>query len=115
LGSGPNDIAITAVTVSPDSATLTTAGATQQFTAIAWDAVGEPIPRVAFTWHSTNDLVATVDSGGLATAVGNGGARIIVEAGLVSDTAALRVAQPTLSHPGGPTSPTGQAARPTGW
>lgn len=97
LGTDPNDIAIMSVTVSPDSATLTEAGATQKFTAIAWDSAGQPIPGALFIWTSTNPLVATVDATGLATAVSSGGTRIIADAGTASDSAILRVALPKFS------------------
>jgi hypothetical protein len=97
LGTGPNDIAITSVTVSPDSATLTASAATQQFTAIAWDSAGEPIPGARFIWTSTQLVVATVDANGLATAVSTGAARIIADAGTAADTALLRVKLPLQS------------------
>lgn len=97
LGTGPNDVAVASVTVSPDSATLTASGATQQFTAVAWDSAGEPIPGAPFIWFSTNVRIATVDATGLATAVGNGGTQIIADAGTASDTATLRVVLPKQS------------------
>jgi uncharacterized protein YjdB len=97
LGAGPNDVVVAAVTVSPDSATLTADGATQQFSAVAWDSAGEPIPGALFVWTSTNRLVASVDANGLATAVSGGGTRIVADAGTASDTAILRVKLPLQS------------------
>ena len=103
LGTGPNDVIVASVTISPDSATLTASGATQQFTAVAWDSAGEPIPGAVIVWGSTNPLVASVNATGLATAVSSGGTRIIADGGPASDTALLRVALPTQSV-GGPAS-----------
>lgn len=97
VGTGPNDVAVASVTVSPDTATLTASGATQQFTAIARDSAGEPIPGALIIWGSTIEQVATVDANGLATAVSTGGTRIIADAGPASDTAQLRVQLPLQS------------------
>jgi len=96
LGTGPNDVAIAAVSVSPPTATLTAVGATQQFVATALDSAGNAV-AVSLSWVSSNTQVATVDASGLAQAVGAGGARIIVEAGLATDTASLVVSLPKNS------------------
>lgn len=101
LGSGPNDVVVASVTVSPDSATLTASSSTQQFTAVARDSAGEPIPGPLIIWTSTNQQVASVNAQGLATALSTGGTLIIADAGTASDTAHLRVQLP-LQSPGPP-------------
>ncbi len=97
LGTGPNDIVVASVIVSPDSSTLTASGATQQFTAIARDSAGQTIAGAVIVWGSTIPQVASVDGHGLATAVGTGGTLIIADAGTASDTAHLRVLLPLQS------------------
>ena len=90
LGGGGASIA--SIVVTPASATLTTIGATQQFTAEARDAVGQPIAGVVFTWSSSIAGSAAIDPAtGLATAVGNGATTITATAGGVSGTASLTV------------------------
>src|SRR5204863_148285 len=59
---------VTAVVVSPPTATLAILG-TQQFTAIAQDANGNPVPGQTFTWASSQPLIASVDLNGLVTAL----------------------------------------------
>jgi len=101
---------IARIVVNPDSATLYlsapnpmpgasgsfraagVAGPTQQFTAEALDANGNAMSGVAFTWASSDTTVATVDSSGLATAVGLGTASISATASGVRGAAKLTVA-----------------------
>jgi DNA/RNA endonuclease G (NUC1) len=82
---------IAAVTVAPPAATVLV-GASQTFTATAFDTVGQPVPGVLFTWSSTAPAIATVSVNGLATAVTPGDAGIVATApnGL-ADTADLHV------------------------
>jgi hypothetical protein len=80
------------VIVTPGSATLTTVGATQQFTAEARDANANPIADVTFLWISENPGVATVDTLGIATAVNRGEVTITAAAAGVPGNAALTVA-----------------------
>src|SRR5207244_7139512 len=47
---------VTAVVVSPATASLLV-GLTQQFTAVAQDANGNPVPGQAFTWASDQPLI----------------------------------------------------------
>jgi uncharacterized protein YjdB len=69
--SGPND----SVHVTPEAATLRAIGATVQFVAtVNGGGFG------GFVWDSSEEDVATVDSGGLATAVANGSTRICAHA-----------------------------------
>lgn len=62
---------IARVEVSPSSATIE-AGAQQQFTARAFDAAGNEVTGVIFSWQSSNPSVATIDQNGRATALAAG-------------------------------------------
>lgn len=84
-------IEVRALTIAPDSRTLTSLGATQQFTAEARDSGGNVLADITFTWSSTDTSVATVDATGLATSQAPGTASIIAEAQGVADTATLVV------------------------
>lgn len=68
-------------------------GTTQQFTASARDARGNPVAGgLAFTWASSNVSIATIDPAtGLATAVGIGVDTITATAGGVTGRATLTV------------------------
>lgn len=66
---------------------------TQRFTARAFDAGDAPIAGVRFTWRSTTPSIATVDTAGLATAVGEGVDTIVAIADGVSARAVLRVSR----------------------
>jgi DNA/RNA endonuclease G (NUC1) len=77
------------ITVEPATATVEV-GATQQFTATAFDASNNPIPGTTFTWSSS--AAATVNSSGLATGASAGDATITATApNLVAGTATLHV------------------------
>lgn len=62
---------VATVTVTPTAPTIAFGG-TQKFSAVSKDANGVNVPAVAYLWVSSNPNVATVDSSGLATAVGAG-------------------------------------------
>jgi outer membrane protein OmpA-like peptidoglycan-associated protein len=62
--------------IAPASAALTAVGQTQQFTATAQDANGNPVANPSVTWSSSDTAVASVNAAGLATAVKNGTARL---------------------------------------
>jgi len=64
------------VDLNPPSATVV-AGATQQFTAVAYNASQQPIVNAMFSWTSSNPSVATVSATGRATGVAPGDAMII--------------------------------------
>ncbi|MGK0619500.1 SBBP repeat-containing protein [Meiothermus cerbereus] len=81
---------INSIEVTPATASKQV-GQTQQFTAVAKDASGNPISGVTFSWSSSNTSVATVDNDGLATAVAQGTATITASAGGKSGTATLTV------------------------
>ena len=86
--------AVAVVVVSPASASLSSVGATQQFTATANDAFANVVPGQTFDWTSLNTGVATVGATtGLATAVANGSATIQAAVGPIVGTAALTVGQ----------------------
>src|SRR6185503_4060966 len=63
------------VEVAPSSATVEVGGQ-QQFTARAFDASGNEISGVIFSWQSSNPGTATIDSTGKATGVSPGSAQI---------------------------------------
>ena len=59
---------VVAVRISPPKATLAAIGDVALLTATAYSADGTVVPGVGFTWSSSDDLVATVDSVGFVTA-----------------------------------------------
>jgi uncharacterized protein YjdB len=85
----------TTVTVTPVSATITTIGGTQQYTAVADTSGVQLVPQPTFDWtESSSGAVATIDGTGLATAVANGGPITItatIQGTSVSGTASLTV------------------------
>jgi uncharacterized protein YjdB len=83
------------VEVTPATATLTSLGATQQFTAVARDGDGTPIADPTFAWTARNPAVLTVDATGLATAVAEGTTWVVAALGDEADSAAVRVAVAT--------------------
>ena len=91
---------LTRVVVAPSSATVA-AGATQQFTARGFDQEGREINGLAFAWASDDQGVATIDGGGLATAIRAGAARITAASGgVTSEPAALDVTAPPVAAAG---------------
>jgi DNA/RNA endonuclease G (NUC1) len=88
----PADVAT--ATVSPPGATVVE-GATQAFTAAAFDAASQPIAGVAFTWSTTAPAIASVNASGLAAGLTAGDAGIVATApNGVADTAELHVNAP---------------------
>ena len=79
--------------VSPSSVELAAVGATQQLTASVLDGDGQAITGAPVTWASNDNAVATVSTGGLVTAVGNGSAAITATSGNASGGAGVRVSQ----------------------
>ena len=80
------------VSVWPKEATLSALGDTVRLMAAAFDANGHAVEAVEFSWSSSDDAVATVDDGGLVTAVGDGSATITASAGEAAGTAEVTVA-----------------------
>lgn len=99
---------VSTVTVEPASATLTTVGSTQQFTASAVDANGNAVSDAPFVWASEDHTVATVDPDGLATAKGSGEIAITATAQDIPGHATLTVDQQIdhLAFLGQPTATT---------
>ena len=84
---------VATVMVTPMEASIEE-GQEQQFAAMAVTSDGMAIPDVEITWMSSDEIVATVDSNGLATGVGAGEAAITATADGVSDMAILIVTEP---------------------
>jgi len=85
---------ITSIVVTPATASLTSIGSTQQYSAVAFDANGHAIPGVQFAWSSSVTSVAVINlSSGLATSTATGSTTIGASAGGVTATAPLTVTQ----------------------
>lgn len=86
---------IARIDVSPSAATIDLGGQ-QQFTARAFDAGGNEVFGVIFSWQSSNTSVATIDQNGLATGKSVGSTEIRASGrGVQSEPAALTVNPPT--------------------
>jgi hypothetical protein len=84
---------VASVDVTPQTATIAALGWRVQLSAIARDSSGSAIPGAVVQWSSSARSVATVDSVGLVTAVGNGSAEIKASADGASGTATIVVRQ----------------------
>jgi hypothetical protein len=82
------------VVIEPYEAELSAIGDTVGFTARALDRFEREITGVEFTWTSSDPSVVTVDAQGVVTARGIGAARITATTGTISESAAIRVAEP---------------------
>ncbi|OYV72273.1 MAG: hypothetical protein B7Z72_05135, partial [Gemmatimonadetes bacterium 21-71-4] len=82
-----------ALHVSPRSWYLQALRETYAFAVNAVDAKGQPVTAPVFAWASLDPTVASVDQHGMATALSNGQARLVVSSGLLADTASLLVRQ----------------------
>ena len=87
----------TTVAVTPDSVGLAALGDTVRLAAEVRDQLGRVMERESAAWASGDTLVATVDSTGLVTAVGNGAATVTAGAGGMSGTARVTVMQTVAS------------------
>jgi len=85
------------VAVTPSSASMSSLGDSVDFEAAAWDALGNPIENVEFSWISSANDIATVGSAGWVTAASNGVATISANIGTVSATADVTVDQEVAS------------------
>ena len=85
--------AAAAVSVTPESVTLASVGETAQFAAEVQDANGNAVAGASVSWASADETVATVDAGGLVTAVANGTATITATSGSLSGTGTVMVEQ----------------------
>ena len=90
------DQSVERVSVTPDSASLLV-GDTARLSAAGLDALGNEVAGASFTWSSADTLVATIDSGGLATGIATGTAEITATSSGVEGRARLvvTVAAPT--------------------
>ena len=86
---GNGTATVASVVVTPVNATLVSLGETVQLTASARDASGNTISGKTFTWSSSDQTIATVNSTGLVTAVANGAATITATTDGVSGTATI--------------------------
>ena len=91
LSCGEGGTEPTTMTVSPASATLTALGDSVRFTAQVLDQYGGAMASGAVSWSSSDVAVATVNTSGVATAVGDGTATIIATSGAASGTADVTV------------------------
>ncbi len=91
--------------VTPESVAFTMANETAQLMADVRDANDNAIEGAAVEWASSDDAVATVDSGGLVTAVSDGEVTISATSGSASGRASLTVTLPP-SPEAGPPMPT---------
>jgi uncharacterized protein YjdB len=82
--------AVARVAVTPGADSLAFIGETVRLAAQAFTTRGKAV-QSAFTWTSLDPQVATVDGGGLATAVAPGVARIVATANGAADTAMIHV------------------------
>lgn len=81
---------LSAVEVSPDTDTLRV-GEDRQFSAVAYDTLGQPVPGAGFQWTSGDPGVFTVTLSGRVTAVGDGVAWLYAQAGGYRDSASVFV------------------------
>ena len=81
---------LSAVTVAPSADTLKI-GEAVQFSATAYDTLGDPVGGVPFDWSSGDSRVFTVNGFGRVVGAGEGTALLVVEAGGRRDTAAVTV------------------------
>ena len=80
------------ITVTAASSSIA-AGATDQFSAVAKDSVGDTLSGLTFTWASSATNIATISSSGLATGVAAGTTQITAAAnGVTSNAITLTVA-----------------------
>ena len=98
-GETPPPAEVATVNVSPASGSITV-GASQSFAGTALDINGQPINGAAFSWTSTNALVASVSSTGVATALAEGDTTIVATAANgVAGSATLHVTTATTPPP----------------
>ena len=90
--------AVTQVTLTAPTDSLTALGDTLRLAAVARDANGSPVPGATIVWSSSDTAVARVNASGLVTARANGGVTVTASAGTsIAATFSLRVAQVVAS------------------
>ena len=85
------------IVIEPMAVMLMSIGETIQLTAAVLDGNGQPVEGAAVTWSSGDASVASVDAGGLVTALSNGVARITATSGSVSKSVEITVQARTPS------------------
>ena len=83
----------TTVTITPDAADFESLGETVQLAATVLDQNGQAMAGASVTWTTSDAGVATVSSGGLVTATGNGMASVTATAGGATGSASVTVEQ----------------------
>jgi uncharacterized protein YjdB len=86
-------VVVAQVTVHAPRLSFTRLGDTTRLQATASDAHGAAVPNVAFTWSSSDSLLAWVDTTGLVTALDEGMVAIAAEADSVKGVASVSVTQ----------------------
>ena len=81
------------IVIEPARSTLMSLGQTIQMTADVFDKNDQPVKDAEVAWQSSNEGVATVDIGGLVTAVSNGTVLISARSGSASQTVQVTVIQ----------------------
>lgn len=90
---GPTEVVVASVEVTPAGQVLTALGGTLQLAAVAKDAQGTTLSGKTFSWTSSATDVATVNASGVVTAVGNGTATIRATTDDVSGSVTVKVQQ----------------------
>ena len=84
---------VASVVVAPPRATITALGDTLRLAALAFDENGHAVAGAEFSWTSGDSSVATVDAGGLVTAVAEGVATITANVEASSGSAEITVTE----------------------
>jgi len=90
-GSTARDSLVAAVQVVPDTVRFTAVDQTSQLTASAVDSVGNEVTGATITWSSADATVASVDTNGLVTSVGDGQTTITATSGSAQGSAYVSV------------------------
>jgi YVTN family beta-propeller protein len=90
--SGPGG-AVATVTVTPIASDLFSLNETLQLTAVARDAIGQPLSEVSFSWRSSNNGIASVGTDRLVRSVSNGQVAITATADSIPGSASVIVQQ----------------------
>jgi hypothetical protein len=104
--SGCSSLKSIAILPVPGSQILTGIGQTAQYTAFGQSQIGNDVPTTvnvttSVTWSVSNPSVASINSAGLATAVGAGLTQVTAESGGFIATSDLTVTLPTTTPPSG--------------
>jgi Tol biopolymer transport system component len=86
-------VVVAQVAIDLSTLSFTRLGDTTRLKATAFDAHGAVVPNVAFTWSSSDTLLAWVDATGLVTALDEGSVEIAAEADSVKGVASVAVTQ----------------------